>query len=151
MGGATSRWDASSPTIPGPASATAGCTVSRCSTSGRSASIPRSTSTALSIKPTRRASDGASRWPSRSGRTRQQLAEIGDMELRWAGVFPKLVLVSIKKRYPGHARKVMNALWGLGQMMFSKVIVVVDEDVDVHDPKEVVWKVLNHTDPERDT
>jgi 4-hydroxy-3-polyprenylbenzoate decarboxylase len=81
---------------------------------------------------------------------RKQLPEIVDMELPWAGIFHNLVLVSIKKRYPGHARKVMNALWGLGQMMFSKVIVVVDEDVDVHDPHEVVWKVLNHIDPERD-
>ncbi len=81
---------------------------------------------------------------------RKQLPEIVDMELPWAGVFHNLVLVSIRKRYPGHARKVMHALWGLGQMMFSKVIVVVDEDVDVHDPQEVVWKVLNHIDPERD-
>ena len=81
---------------------------------------------------------------------RKQLPEIVDMELPWAGVFHNLVLVSIRKRYPGHARKVMHALWGLGQMMFSKVIVVVDEDVDVHDPQQVVWKVLNAIDPERD-
>ena len=81
---------------------------------------------------------------------RKQLPEIVDMELPWAGVFHNLVIVSIRKRYPGHARKVMNAIWGLGQMMFSKVIVVVDDDVDVHDPQEVVWKVLNHIDPERD-
>src|SRR6202008_2380348 len=59
-------------------------------------------------------------------------------------------VVSIRKRYPGHARKVMNAIWGLGQMMFSKVILVVDEDVDIHDPQELVWKTLNHIDPERD-
>ena len=45
----------------------------------------------------------------------------------------------------------MNAIWGLGQMMFSKVIIVVDEDVNVHDPQEVAWKALNHIDPERDT
>ena len=50
------------------------------------------------------------------------------------GVLPQPAIVSIRKRYPGHAYKVMNALWGLGQMMFSKCIVVVDEDVDVHDP-----------------
>jgi len=81
---------------------------------------------------------------------RKQLPEIVDMALPWAGVFHNLVVVSIRKRYPGHARKVMNAIWGLGQMMFSKVIVVVDDDVDVHDPQELVWKVLNHIDPERD-
>lgn len=81
---------------------------------------------------------------------RKQIPEIVDMELPWAGVFHNLVLVSIRKRYPGHARKVMNAIWGLGQMMFSKVIVVVDEGVDLKDPQEVVWKVLNAIDPERD-
>jgi hypothetical protein len=81
---------------------------------------------------------------------KKQLPEIVDIALPWAGVFHNLVIVSIRKRYPGHARKVMNAIWGLGQMMFSKVIVVVDDDVDVHDPQEVVWKVLNHIDPERD-
>lgn len=81
---------------------------------------------------------------------KKQLPEVVDMELPWAGVFHNLVIVSIKKRYPGHARKVMNAIWGLGQMMFSKVIVVVDEGVNVHDPQEIVWKVLNHIDPERD-
>ena len=81
---------------------------------------------------------------------RKQLPEIVDMELPWAGVFHNLAIVSIRKRYPGHARKVMNAIWGLGQMMFSKVVIVVDEDANVHDPQEVVWKVLNHIDPERD-
>jgi len=65
---------------------------------------------------------------------RKQLPEIVDMELPWSGIFHNLVIVSIRKRYPGHARKIMNALWGLGQMMFSKVIVVVDDGVDVHDP-----------------
>ena len=49
------------------------------------------------------------------------------------GIFHNLVLVSIDKRYPGHARKIMNAFWGLGQLMFSKTIIVVDKDVDVHD------------------
>jgi len=81
---------------------------------------------------------------------RKQMPEIVDMELPWAGVFHNLVIVSIRKRYPGHARKIMNAIWGLGQMMFSKVVVVVDEDVNVHDPQEVAWKALNHIDPERD-
>ena len=82
---------------------------------------------------------------------RKQLPEIVDIELPWAGIFHNLVVVSIRKRYPGHARKIMNAIWGLGQMMFSKVIIVVDEDVNVHDPQEVAWKALNHIDPERDT
>lgn len=81
---------------------------------------------------------------------RKQLPEIVDMNLPWAGVFHNLVVVSIRKRYPGHARKIMNSIWGLGQMMFSKVILVVDEDVNVHDPAEVAWKALNHIDPERD-
>ena len=81
---------------------------------------------------------------------RRQFPEIVDMELPWAGVFHNLVIVSIRKRYPGHARKIMSAIWGMGQMMFSKVIVVVDEEVDVHDPQEVAWKALNHIDPERD-
>ena len=63
---------------------------------------------------------------------------------------PSLILVSIRKSYPGHARKVMSAIWGLGQAMFSKVIVVVDEDVNVQNVKEVAWKALNNIDPERD-
>src|SRR5262249_34907467 len=61
-----------------------------------------------------------------------------------------LILVSIRKSYPGHARKVMHAIWGLGQAMFSKCIVVVDEDVDVQNVSEVTWKALNNIDPERD-
>ena len=66
------------------------------------------------------------------------------------GIFHNLVIVSIDKRYPGHARKVMNTLWGLGQLMFSKIIVVVDRDVDVHDEGEVAWIVGTHIDPQRD-
>jgi 4-hydroxy-3-polyprenylbenzoate decarboxylase len=60
------------------------------------------------------------------------------------------VIISIRKRWPGHARKIMSAIWGLGQMMFSKVIVVVDDDTDVHDMGQVAWRVLNNIDPERD-
>jgi 4-hydroxy-3-polyprenylbenzoate decarboxylase len=60
------------------------------------------------------------------------------------------MIVSIKKSYPGQARKVMNAIWSLGQAMFTKCIVVVDEDVDVQDLADVTLKVLNHIDPERD-
>jgi 3-polyprenyl-4-hydroxybenzoate decarboxylase len=60
------------------------------------------------------------------------------------------MLVSIRKSYPGHARKVMSAIWGLGQAMFTKCIVVVDEDVDVQNVSEVAWRALNNIDPERD-
>jgi 4-hydroxy-3-polyprenylbenzoate decarboxylase len=81
---------------------------------------------------------------------RKQLPEVVDMHLPWAGVFHNLMVVAIEKRWPGHARKVMNAVWGTGQMMFTKCIVVVDHDTNVRDMQEVAWKVLNHIDPERD-
>ena len=81
---------------------------------------------------------------------KRQLPEIVDMNLPFEGIFHNLMLVSIRKQYPGHARKIMNAIWGLGQAMFTKCIVVVDDDVNVQDPAEVVWKVLNNIDPERD-
>ena len=79
-----------------------------------------------------------------------QLPEIRDISMPAEGVFHNLILVSIRKSYPGQARKVMHAIWGLGQAMFSKVIVVVDEDVDVQNVREVVWKALNNIDPQRD-
>jgi 4-hydroxy-3-polyprenylbenzoate decarboxylase len=81
---------------------------------------------------------------------RMQLPEIRDIAMPAEGVFHNLILVSIRKSYPGHARKVMHAIWGLGQAMFSKCIVVVDEDVDVQNLREVAWKALNNIDPERD-
>jgi 4-hydroxy-3-polyprenylbenzoate decarboxylase len=81
---------------------------------------------------------------------RLQLPEIRDIAMPAEGVFHNLILVSIRKSYPLHARKVMHAIWGLGQAMFSKCIVVVDEDVDVQNVREVVWKALNNVDPERD-
>lgn len=81
---------------------------------------------------------------------RLQLPEIRDMCMPAQGVFHNLVLVSIRKSYPGQARKVMHAIWGLGQAMFSKCIVVVDEDVDVQNVAEVTWKALNNIDPQRD-
>ncbi|MCZ6669879.1 MAG: menaquinone biosynthesis decarboxylase [Acidobacteria bacterium] len=81
---------------------------------------------------------------------RKILPEVVDINLPVEGIFHNLALVSIDKKYPGHARKVMNALWGLGQMMFTKVIVVVDKDCDVQNPGEVVWKVGTHIDPGRD-
>jgi len=81
---------------------------------------------------------------------RMQLPEIRDICMPAEGVFHNLILVSMRKSYPGHARKVMHAIWGLGQAMFSKVIVVVDEDVDVQNVSEVAWKALNNIDPQRD-
>ena len=81
---------------------------------------------------------------------RLQLPEVRDMAMPAEGIFHNLILVSIRKSYPGHARKVMHAIWGLGQAMFSKVIVVVDEGVDVQNISEVAWKALNNIDPERD-
>jgi 4-hydroxy-3-polyprenylbenzoate decarboxylase len=76
--------------------------------------------------------------------------EIVDMNLPVEACFHNLAIVAINKRYPGHAYKVMNALWGLGQMMFCKCIVVVDGDVNVHDPVEVLWRVSNNIDAQRD-
>ena len=81
---------------------------------------------------------------------RKTVPEIVDMNFPAEGIFHNLVIVSIDKRYPGHARKIMNAFWGLGQLMFSKVIVVVDKDVDVQNQREVAWIVGTHIDPERD-
>ncbi|HOK46575.1 MAG TPA: menaquinone biosynthesis decarboxylase, partial [Bryobacteraceae bacterium] len=81
---------------------------------------------------------------------RLQLPEVRDMCMPAEGVFHNLLLVSIRKSYPGHARKVMHAIWGMGQAMFSKCIVVVDEDVDVQNVREVAWKALNNIDPQRD-
>jgi 4-hydroxy-3-polyprenylbenzoate decarboxylase len=81
---------------------------------------------------------------------KKTIPEIVDMYLPVEGAFHNLMIVSIDKRFPGHARKTMHAIWGTGQMMFTKVIVVVDRDVDVHDPGRLLWKVLAAIDPERD-
>ena len=81
---------------------------------------------------------------------RLQLPEVRDIAMPAEGVFHNLMLVAIRKSYPGHARKVMHALWGMGQAMFTKCIVVVDEDVDVGNVREVAWKALNNIDPQRD-
>jgi 4-hydroxy-3-polyprenylbenzoate decarboxylase len=78
------------------------------------------------------------------------LPEIVDVNLPIEGIFHNLMIVSIRKSYPGHARKVMNGIWALGQAMFTKCIVVVDEDVNVQNIGDVVLKVFNHIDPERD-
>ena len=82
---------------------------------------------------------------------KMQYPEIVDVAMPAEGIFQNLMIVSIRKSYPGHARKVMNAIWSLGQAMFTKVIVVVDHDVDVQSSREVVWKALCAIDPERDT
>ena len=76
--------------------------------------------------------------------------EIVDMALPAEGVFHNLVVVSIKKQFPYHAMKVMHGLWGMGQMMFTKIIVVVDEDVDIHNTSEVLFRLTANIDPDRD-
>jgi len=76
--------------------------------------------------------------------------EIVDINLPIEGIFHNFAIVSIDKRYPGHARKVMHAVWGLGQLMFTKVVVIVDKGVNVQDLSEVMWKVGTHFDPKHD-
>ena len=78
------------------------------------------------------------------------LPEVVDMNMPAEGVFHNLVLVSIKKEYPGHARKVMYALWGLGLLMLAKTIIVVDHYVTVQDLSEVAWRVTANLDPAND-
>jgi 4-hydroxy-3-polyprenylbenzoate decarboxylase len=77
--------------------------------------------------------------------------EIVDYHMPAEGIFHNLVFVSIDKQYPGHAFKVMNALWGAGLMSLAKMVIVLDKDVNVRDPREAWWIALNHIDPERDT
>jgi 4-hydroxy-3-polyprenylbenzoate decarboxylase len=77
--------------------------------------------------------------------------EIVDLALPAEGVFHNLVFVSIKKSYPMQAYKIMHGLWGMGQMMFTKYIVVVDADVDVHNTSEVLFRLCANTDPQRDS
>lgn len=81
---------------------------------------------------------------------KMQYQEIVDISMPAEGIFHNLMIVAIRKSYPGHARKIMSAIWSLGQAMFTKVVVVVDHDVDVHNYSEVVWKALCAIDPERD-
>ena len=81
---------------------------------------------------------------------KMQFPEIVDVAMPAEGIFQNLMIVSIRKSYPGHARKVMNGIWGLGQAMFTKVVIVVDHDVDIQNSREVAWKVLCAIDPERD-
>ena len=78
------------------------------------------------------------------------LPEVVDINMPAEGVFHNLVLVSIKKEYPGHANKVIYALWGLGLLMLAKSIVVVDHHVNVQNLSEVAWRVTSNIDPQRD-
>jgi 4-hydroxy-3-polyprenylbenzoate decarboxylase len=81
---------------------------------------------------------------------RLTIPELVDVNLPVEGVFHNLMIVSIRKSYAGQARKVMNAIWSLGQAMFTKCVIVVDEDCDVQDIGEVTLRVSNNIDPERD-
>jgi len=78
------------------------------------------------------------------------LPEIVDINLPIEGIFHNFAFVSIKKQFPGHAFKVINALWGLGMMSLTKIIVVFDENVDVQNISEVIWRLGNNIDPQRD-
>lgn len=76
--------------------------------------------------------------------------EIVDMNLPVEGAFHNLAIVSIRKRYPGQAKKVMYAIWGTGMLSLTKIVLVVDDDVNVHDIREVIWAVTSRFDPARD-
>ncbi len=81
---------------------------------------------------------------------RLDFPEIRDINLPLEGVFHNAALISIRKSYPGHAKKIIHGLWGKGQMMFAKLLVVVDEDVDVQNVSYTAWRVLNNVDWKRD-
>ena len=76
--------------------------------------------------------------------------EVVDISFPAAGWFQGLAIVSMKKRYPGQAKKVMFGLWGTGQLALTKMLVIVDEDVNIHDINDVIWAVTTRTDPARD-
>ena len=80
----------------------------------------------------------------------EQIPEICDINLPLTGVFHNCAMVSIKKTYPQQAKKVMHAIWGMGQMMFTKMIIIVDSHVNVQDENEVWWRVFNNIDARRD-
>jgi len=80
----------------------------------------------------------------------KQFPEITDIHMPFEGVFHNLMIVAVHKAYPGHARKIMHGIWGLGQAMFSKCIVVVDHTVNIQDLQELTWAALNNIDPQRD-
>ena len=78
------------------------------------------------------------------------LPEVVDMNMPAEGAFHNLLIVSMRKEYPGHAQKVMHALWGMGLLMLTKTIIVVDHDVNVQDTSEVAWRVTNNINPATD-
>jgi 4-hydroxy-3-polyprenylbenzoate decarboxylase len=78
------------------------------------------------------------------------MPEVVDYDLPFAGVFHNCCIVSIRKKFPGHARKVMHAIWGTGLLSLTKAVVVVDDWVDVHDYEQVMWQVGANVDPARD-
>jgi len=78
------------------------------------------------------------------------MPEVRDLNLPMEGVFHNCALISIKKSYPGHAKKIIHGLWGKGQMMFAKLLVIVDDDVDVQNVSYTAWRVLNNVDWKRD-
>src|SRR5205085_2774987 len=96
---------------------------------------------ALAVRPT----------PQTIGTVKVNFPEIVDIALPAEGVFHNLVFVSIRKTYPMQAYKIMHGLWGMGQMMFTKYIIVVDDDVDVHNTSEVLFRLCANTDPQRDS
>ena len=81
---------------------------------------------------------------------RMVLPEIVDVNMPAEGIFHNLVIVSMRKEYPGHAQKVAYGLWGLGLMMLARAVVLVDDDTDVHDLSQVAWRVTNNIDGRRD-
>jgi len=81
---------------------------------------------------------------------RMMVPEIVDMHLPFEGAFHNCAILSIRKAYPGQAKKVMQAIWGLGQLMFSKIVIVVEDSVNVQNLPEVAWRVFNSIDPKRD-
>lgn len=81
---------------------------------------------------------------------KKQLPEIVDMNIPWEGCFHNCLIVSIRKSYPAHAKKVMSAIWGLGMMSLTRCILVMDEDCNVQDVREVAWRAFNNVDPKRD-
>jgi len=81
---------------------------------------------------------------------KQLCPDIVDLAMPFEGVFHNCVIVSVRKRFPGQARKVFNFIWGMGQMMYTKCIVAVDEDVNPHNSSEVAWRAFNNVDARRD-
>ncbi|AAT42750.1 menaquinone biosynthesis decarboxylase [Picrophilus oshimae] len=79
-----------------------------------------------------------------------QIPEIVDLNTMEEGVFHEMIVVSIKKRYPGHAKKVMFSIWGTGQLMLSKIVVIVDDDINIHDRSQVLWAIATRVDPASD-